>query len=283
MDPTSAAAQTPLEPPDPDVARRYLAYAEEIVERRDRLVDRRPVAWLRIVSGVWFSAYLCIAASMMRDRTPSLRWQALLVLAILWGQLGEGFIARSDRGVRPAPFRRVLIVGGVGLVLAGVATLLLVSMNERVSPLWLVVPAAATLLGFGGYGTVALLRAPRPTRQEPQRLSVPARWGTVLVGLAVGTVAWLGTVPADPASGMLLLLVTMAVVLVWTAASTTAIGLTTIGASWRWPHVVALLVATIASVVLVVLSPEPTISAAVAAGVVVLIGGAAALRGRGHE
>lgn len=234
----SIPGQSALVPPDADVARQYLAAADAVMERRDRTVDRRALAWLQIVNAAVTAGYLATFALILRqgDVVAS---QVVLFTFLVWGQLASGMAQRSGMQWRWSSARWPLLLGG-GVVLVGAVIVFgLVALDTRLPAVVVLIPAGMVLLGSGGYGVLQLLRAagdPRPPQPSRIALPVPIRWGTVLVGVALGVLTMLAGATDDALRSVITLLV-MLVLLAWIVAFNTPVGLPAIGASWRWPHV----------------------------------------------
>lgn len=236
------AGQARLTPPDADMARQYLKQAEAIVERRERVVDRRAGAWLAIVNAGIIAGYLAVVTLGFRQRVPSVEFQALLIPILLWAQISTGISARGDRGPRTPAWRRMVTFGGAAVLVTALAVFTLIVLYESISPRWMLLPIALVLGGFGGYGVVRLVRAsrgPRPLPPVRAALTPGVRGGTMLVGVVLGSVCALSAVPDEVLRSVLLFLGLLALI-AWFAASGTVIGLPLIGASWRWPHILAL-------------------------------------------
>lgn len=227
-----------LEPPDADVARHYLGYANAIVERRERVVDRRAGAWLTIVSAGTIAGYLAVVTASIRQGATSGVIQVLLVPILIWGQISAGIQQRSDRGGLSVVARRLITLGGV-LVLVGALIMFFVMLADTSIPTyWMLLPIALVVLGYGGYGVVRLVRAShRPRVRPPARAALPlgVRGGTILIGLFLGGGSVLSAVPDDILRSVLLFLALLAL-LVFFLCSHLGIGLPRVGAAWRWPH-----------------------------------------------
>lgn len=266
-----ASGHETLAPPDPDVARRYLAKAEAIVERRERAVDRRGAAWLTIANAVFLAAYLYVAAQGFRQGVSSVEFQTLLVPLLLLSQISTGIGQRGDRGQQGTGERRLVTIGGVVIAVGALTVFVLILVNPRISVSWILVPVAAILVGFGGYGVARLIRAsrgPRPLPPVRAPLSTGVRWGTILVGVVLGAVCAVSAVPDEMLRSVLLLVLLLAL-LVWFGSSGTGIGLPLVGASWRWPHILALVV----SVGILVVFRIPAIDGVVLAPATFLLAG----------
>ncbi len=270
MEHEPVAGQVLLAPPDAAESRRYLTQAEAIVERRERVVDRRAAAWLAIVNAGIIAGYLCVLTLGVRQSIPSVGFQALLIPILLWAQISAGISARGDRGPRTSS-RWLVTLGGAAVLVAALVFFAVILVDDAISPRWMTLPIALVLLGFGGYGVVRLIRAargPRPLPAVRAALTPGVRAGTVLVGVALGSVCALSAVPDVTLRSVLLFLGLLALI-AWFAASGTVIGLPLVGASWRWPH---LLVLAISVGVLLVLR-VPVLDGAIVAPATFLLAG----------
>lgn len=239
------AGEVRLAQPDADVARHYLARAETIVERRERMVDRRASAWLMIVNAGIVGGYLSVVTLGIRQEVPSVEYQTLLMPILLWAQISTGISARGDRGPLTSGRRPLVTIGGAAVLLTAFAVFVLTIVDDTVSTGWMLLPVALVLVGFGGYGVLRLMsasRGPRPLPPVRAALAPGVRGGTVLVGILLGGVCSLSAVP-DGILRSVLLFVGLLALVVWLAASGTGIGLPLVGASWRWPHILAFTIA----------------------------------------
>ncbi|MFJ6531660.1 hypothetical protein [Microbacterium sp. NPDC091662] len=266
--------QDALVPPDPDVARQYLAAADAVVERRSRAVDRRALAALQIVNAVITAGYLVAFALVLRQ-SDVLASQVILFSFLVWGQLASGMAQRNGMQWRWSSSRWPLILGEVLVLVGAVVVFGLVALDPSLPVGVVLIPAGIVLLGIGGYGVVQLFRAsgdPRSPRPPRVALPAPTRWGTLLVGVALGVLTMLAGAPDDVVRSVITLLV-MLVLLAWIAAFNTSVGLPAIGASWRWPHVVTFFLAAGMPVALVLGggSGGASVLAGVAGGVAVIV------------
>lgn len=247
IDHQAVAGREALAPPDVDTARQYLTRAEAIVEQRERVVDRRAAAWLTIGTAVFVAAYLLLAVHGFRQEVPSVEIQSLLVPLLVLSQISTGIAQRGDRGPRRSASRRLLTVGGVVIAGGVLIVFFLILVNPSISTSWILLPILAVLLGDGGRGVVRLIRAsrgPRPLPAVRTPLTDGARWGTIAVGVLLGAVCAVSAVP-DAALASFLLFVSLLALLAWISMSSTGIGLPLLGASWRWPHILALAVSAV--------------------------------------
>lgn len=236
--------QGALVPPDADVARQYLAAADAVVERRDRAVDRRALAGLQIVNAVVTAGYLVAFALVLRQ-DDVIASQMILFTFLVWGQLASGMAQRNGMQWRWSSSRWPLVFGAGAVLVGAIVVFGLVALDTRLPAVVVLIPAGMVLLGIGGHGVVQLLRAagdPRPPRPSRIALSPPLRWGTALVGVALGVLTMLSGAPDDVLRSVITLLV-MLVLLAWVAVFNTPVGLPAVGASWRWPHVAAFFLA----------------------------------------
>lgn len=257
--------QDALLPPDAETARRYLAEATAVAERRDSAIDRRGIARLQIVNAVITAAFLLVFAYLLRG-TESSSYQVVLFAFLLWGLLAAGIAQRDGIQWRMTRTRLPLaLAGAVVVVVAFVVFGLVIFVPDLPTGLG-VVPAALFLLAFGGHGVVQLRRAATdplraPARREP--LPRAARAGTVGVGIVIGALHMLARAPEGVLSSVLILLIALLVV-AWMFVGATDAGLPAIGARWRWPHLAGFGAAAAALLALVLLQPAGDTSMATA-------------------
>lgn len=228
-----------LAPPSADIAQRYLDEADAVAIRRERSVDRRGLAWLQIVNALVTAVYLIALAVAIRSDVSG-TYQVILFGFLLWGQLASGAAQRSGMQWRMTWSRWPVLVAGGALLAAALVIFGLVAFDPDFPVIGMVVPAALVVVGFGGYGVVQLVRASGEVQRLPaarSRLSRGARWGTILVGVAVGLLMMLGSAPDGVLTSILILLVVL-MLFAWIVAARREVGLQTVGASWRWPHFV---------------------------------------------
>lgn len=247
-----------LPPPSADIARQYLDEADAAVNRRARAVDRRSLAWLQLVNAVTTSVYLVALATAIRGHggvTP----QVFVFSFLMWGQLSTGMAQRSGMQLRLTWSRWPALVAGGALTIAALVVFGFAIFDPGFPAIGVWIPAVLILVGFGGYGAVQLARAsgdPRPTRSTPKPLPRGIRWGTICVGVALGVMTMVGSAPDGLLVSTLLLLVLL-MTFAWLVAARSEMGLPAIGASWRWPHLVAFAVAAGALTLLVLLDGVP--------------------------
>lgn len=272
MEQKPVEGQEALAPPSADIARQYLDEANAAVSRRTRVVDRRSLAWLQLVNAVTTSVYLVALAAAIRGHggvTP----QVFVFSFLMWGQLSTGMAQRSGMQLRLTWSRWPALVAGGALTVAALIVFGFAIFDPGFPAMGVWIPAILVLVGFGGYGAVQLARAsgdPRPPRSTPQPLARGMRWGTICVGVAVGVMAMLGSVPGGILSSSLLLLVLL-MVFAWLVAARSEMGLPAVGASWRWPHLVAFAVAACALTLIVLLDGVPVILGVVGGAVIILL------------
>lgn len=217
--------------------------ADAVASRRDRATDRRAMARLQIGQAVVMAVYLIALAVVLRSDVVMV--QVLVFAFLIWSQISVGMAQRWGMQRRLAPSRwPLLLVGGVLLTTALVMVAVMVFVPSfPISPL--VVTAAAFAVAVGGDGAVSLFRArhdPRPTNAAHVVMGRAARWGTILVGVALGVLVTLTGVPEGLVRSVVVLIVVL-VLAAWLFACSTEIGLPGIGAVWRWPQMLALAVA----------------------------------------
>ncbi|KJL28214.1 hypothetical protein [Microbacterium oxydans] len=275
-----------LVPPDADIARRYLDEAQAVTERRDRAVDRRALAWLQIANAVIGAVFITAFAWILRDAAPFMP-QVVLFAFLVWSQLASGMAQRNGMQWRMSSARWPIIVSGA--VLLGVALVFfwLAIWDERLPPITMLIPGTLMLVGLGGYGVFQLVRAshdPRPSRPGRSPLSRGIRWGTIVVGIALGALILLAGAPEGVVTSTLLLLM-MLLLLVWILAARSQIGLPVIGAAWRWPHVLTFALAATALLALLVVRTTGTdagmpVTASIGAAVVGMFSAVSFVHGR---
>ncbi|MEW2005149.1 hypothetical protein [Microbacterium sp. NPDC079208] len=252
MEQKPIAGQDPLAPPDSETASQYLAAAQAVVERRDRAVDRPALARLEIGNAVVTAAYLVAFALVLR-RGDVLASQIVLFTFLVWGQLSSGMAQRTGLQWRMTRSRLPFLLGGGAVLIGALVVFGFAALDTRLPEAVVLLPAAVVLVGIGGHGVVQLLRASNDShrsRPGPVALKGPRRWGTALVGIAIGVLTMLAGSPDDVLRSAISLLVMLCLV-AWIAVSTSEVGLPAIGASWRWPHVLVFLLAACVPVTLV--------------------------------
>lgn len=247
-----------IAPPSADIAQRYLDEAEAVVHRRGRVVDRRALAWLQIAGAAVTAVYLVALVTAIRGH-GGLTPQIFVFSFLLWGQLSTGMAQRSGMQLRLTWSRwpALLAVGVPAVAALVVFGFAIFDPGFPAIGVW--IPSVLVLVGFGGYGAVQLARAsgdPRPPRSMPKPLPRAMRWGTICVGVVLGAMAMLGSAPDGVLASTLLLLVVL-MAFVWLVAARSEMGLPAVGASWRWPHLLAFAAAAGAMTVLVLLDGVP--------------------------
>lgn len=275
-----------LIPPDADIAQRYLDEVQAVAERRDRAVDRRALAWLQIANAVVIAVYLGAFVWVLRNAAPLVP-QVILFTFLMWSQLATGIAQRNGMQLRMSRTRWPIVVAGAVLIIVALVLFGFAVWDDRLPAIAMAIPSGLVLVGLGGYGVVQLIRAagdPHPRRPVRAPLSRPIRWGTSLVGVAMGVLILLGGAPEGVVTSILMLLVVL-LLLAWMLAARTELGLPAIGAAWRWPQVLAF--AAAAAVLLafigiraVGIGPDMSVTALAAAGVVALIVAVSFVSGR---
>lgn len=242
-----------LEPPSVDIAQKYLDEADAVATRRERAVDRRALARLQIVNAVATAAYLAVMTLVLRGDN-GLASQTILFSFLVWVQLASGIAQRSGMQRRFSWSRWPEVLAGVLLVAVVLVVFCFAIFAPGFPGIGALIPSALVLFGLGGYGAVQLVRASgdvRPPHSHPRPLSRVARWGTILVGVAIGALTLLASAPDGVLASVLVLLVVLVLVM-WMFAFSTDLGLPAIGASWRWPQLAGfgVSVSALASVVL---------------------------------
>ena len=232
----------PLEPPSVDVARLYLEEAEAVQRRRDERVDRYASAWQAILSG--FAIAVIFTVMLLVSRAGAANTQQLIFLIIVTGQIIAGFAERTGVQSRLDGSTRwavvVLVVWGVAVV----ALFMFALIDGQNRPLWLsFAPGVAIVVGFGGYGAVALYRDrghPRPPAVPREPLPVQTRAATAGLGILMGMAA-LSVGIDDALLASTLSVVLMMVMLAWFFLWKTDAGPQALGRFWRWPQIAAYL------------------------------------------
>lgn len=261
-----------LAPPSADIARQYLDEADAVVTRLESSIDRRALGRLQMVNAVAIAAYLVAMAAAIRSDGGG-TYQAILFSFLIWGQLASGMAQRSGMQWRMTRSRWPVLLAGGAVLVAALVVFGFVAFDPSFPVAGMLIPAALVLIGFGGYGAVQLARAsgevPAP-RTPHAALSRGSRWGTVLVGVTVGLLTMLGSAPEGAVRSALLLLVVL-MILAWGAAARSELGLPAVGASWRWPHLVAFAASACAQSLLVLLDGVPTVVGVLSGAGVVLL------------
>lgn len=261
-----------LAPPSADIAQKYLEEAEAVATRLERSADRRALAWLQIANAVATAAYLIAMAAAIRSDGAG-TYQVILFSFLIWGQLASGIAQRNGMQWRMTRSRWPALLAGGLLILTALVVFGFVVFDPAFPVAGMLVPALIVLIGFGGYGTAQLMRASgdsRAPRASHAPMSRAARLGTVLVGVAVGLLTMLGSAPAGVVTSVILLLVVL-MILAWGVASRSELGLPAVGASWRWPHLVAFAVSACALSMLVLLDGVPAILGVVSGVGIILL------------
>ena len=184
-----------LAPPSADIAQRYLDEAAAVATRRERKVDRRALAWLQIVNAVATAAYLAVLAFALRADSV-LASQTIVFSFLLWVQLASGMAQRSGMQRRLSWSTWPALLAGGLLVATALVVFGFAVWAPGFPAIGVLIPPALVLVGLGGYGAVQLARASgdvRPPRSHPQPLSPVVRWGTILVGVALGVLMTLAS------------------------------------------------------------------------------------------
>ena len=271
-----------LAPPDAEIAQQYLHEATAVADRRAKVVDRRALAWLQIINAVTTAAYLvALSAALRGDDTVAP--QMFVFSFLVWTQVASGLAQRSGMQWRMTRSRWPVILAAGVLIAVVLVVFGFVALDPGVSPLWILVPAVMVLIGFGGYGVVQLARAsadPRPAASARAPLPRGVRWGTVLIGVALGVTVMLAAAPEGALTTVFVLLV-MLMLIAWMIAHRSDMGLPAVGAAWRWPHFVAF-GASVGVLAVVVLGAglPPALGVAGGAGVILLFAVVSFIPGR---
>ncbi|MEX0158892.1 MULTISPECIES: hypothetical protein [unclassified Microbacterium] len=260
-----------LAPPSADIAQRYLDEAAAVATRRERTVDRRALAWLQIVNAVATAAYLAVLAFALRADSV-LASQTIVFSFLLWVQLASGMAQRSGMQRRPSWSKWPALLAGGLLVATALVVFGFAVWAPGFPAIGVLIPPALVLVGLGGYGAVQLARASgdvRPPRSHPQPLSRVIRWGTILVGVALGVLMTLASAPDGGLASVLVMLVLL-MLFIWMFAFSSDLGLPAIGASWRWPHL-AIFAVAVSALSGAVLLPVPLDAGALAGAAVIIL------------
>ncbi|MFS0852348.1 hypothetical protein [Microbacterium sp. 179-I 3D4 NHS] len=277
--------QTPATGPtttrQPHTAGRHIDAAPAEADPRETAADRRDRAWQQLSSAVAIAVFLFVYITALRDDGVESA-TVLLFGFLLWTQLSAGVARRPGRPQpRRAPQHPLRVVAAVAVLLPALGLFGAAVFVDDAPLVLRLAPSAVVLLGLGGYG-IALLRSSRSaaprTRPVPVRLRGTARVGTILVGVALA----LGAVTATAAGflGHVLSLATMIGFLVWMLAFSSEIGLPAVGAAWRWPHLLSLVLAEGALIAVVLLPVSAPIGAIVGVGILLVFVGASFAPGR---
>jgi hypothetical protein len=259
-----------LAPPSADIAQRYLEEAAAVAARRERTVDRRALAWLQIVNAVATAAYLAVLALAVRGDSV-LASQTIVFAFLVWVQLASGMAQRSGMQRRLSWSRWPVLLAGGLLIAVALVVFGFVIWAPGFPAIGVMIPSSLVLFGLSGYGAVQLARASddvRPPRSHPRPLSRVIRWGTILVGVALGVLIMLASAPDGVLSSVLVMLVLL-MLFIWMFAFSSDIGLPAIGASWRWPQLIAFAVSVSALAAIVLL--DIPIDGGVPAGASVIV------------
>lgn len=232
----------PFLPPNADVAKAYLDEAATVGQRVERRINRRSMGALYIFNACATAVFLTLAIVALRGRQQPV-YQVLFITFIIWGQLAAGITARSGIQWRLNGRRWRSIVGIAVLAVAVVALMgaaVFVEDDATASRL-LLIPGALVFVSLGVVGVYQLWRSRGDQTRSDRRdgnLPLPARAGTIAVGVLLGGVTSILAFDEGPPTGVLLLLVLM-VLVAWMFASRTGLGLSALGEEWRWPQLTA--------------------------------------------
>lgn len=237
MDQKPMPGVQPLEPPTPEVARRYLDEVEAVTERRDSQVDLRGQGWITIVEALVMLLFFACCAVLIRSGQAS--HVSLLLFAMLAAsQILSG--AAQSRGVqwRFRGNRAVYIVVIVFTVIAILSSFVLVLVAPQLPLASVLLPAAvgtAALVGLGIRQVWAGRDAPHRVRRERPPFLWPARGTTIGLGALLGVLIIVaGT--ADLLVSSLLAILAGGAIIVMSIGSRTEWGFVHLGEVWRWPQ-----------------------------------------------
>lgn len=240
MDQKPMRGSAPLDPPSPEVARRYLDEVDRVLERRDDQVNLRPQGWLTIVQGMLVAGL--VGSTIVAFRAGDTSVAMLLVLAFLMtGQVLTGMTERFG-GQRRFTRRRWFYYGALVLAAAGVIAtyvLSLLSENRSSLPLGLILAPAGfavlVLLGIGACQLWVSRGAPRAAGRELPPFVWPARGTTLALGILFGIMIVTAAMGETLFASVLTVLAGIALI-VASVGSATDWGLAYLGQVWRWPQ-----------------------------------------------
>lgn len=249
MEQKSAHDAAPLEPPTPDVAQAYLDEVGAVEQRREEHIDRRAVGWLSVVNAVVLSLFLYLTIVGLRDGATTVT-QPVLFAMLIWGQLTTGLAARNGVQWQPTRRRWVMVFGVAVLCVVVVGSMFAAVFAADVLDCAVVyVAPLVTFVALTGIGVRQLwqARGPRPARRRPRpSLSPGMRMATVALGIILGGLTAIMSVPESALTAVLLLLLVL-VIMAWMFAGLSSnLGLPTLVAQWGWPQFTAYGVSTFA-------------------------------------
>jgi MFS family permease len=278
MDQTPMRGAAPLDPPSPEVARRYLDEVDRVVERRDDQVDLRPQGWLTIVQGVLVAGLVgCTIVAFRSGDTPVA--MLLLMAFLMAGQVLTGATERVG-GQRRFTRWRWLYYGALVLAGAGIIAtygLNLLSESRLSLPLGLILAPAGfavlVLIAIGACQLWVSRGAPSGTRRELPPFVWPARGTTLAFGVLFGIMV-VAAASGDMLFTSVLTVLSGIALVIASVGSGTDWGLAYLGQVWRWPQFLMLSAALAAIAATVVAgstgSVDPLVGVLVGAGIVIL-------------
>jgi hypothetical protein len=238
MDQKPMPGVQPLEPPTPEMARRYLDEVEAVTARRDSQVDLRGQGWITIVEALVMLLFVACCAVLIRSGQAS--HVSLLLFAMLAAsQILSG--AAQSRGVqwRFRGSRTVYIVVIVFTVIAMLSSFVLFLVAPQLSLASVLLPAAvgtAALVGLGIRQLWAGRDAPHGVRRDRPPFLWPARGTTIGLGALLGALIIVaGT--ADLLVSNLLAILAGGAIIVMSIGNRADWGPVHLGEVWRWPQI----------------------------------------------
>lgn len=240
----------PLLPPTAEVASAFLDAAGLVERRREERIDRRMLGWLHLIDGAVVGALLSAVLVSMQWGPPGRQIPLLIIVAlVIWMECaGE---LRDRTGFQQSWLRS----WSVPYLIVFVPTMALGLMppGDLPSDLLVLVPLVVSLVAFGSLATKQW-RSARPdesvVRAESERFTGRAAISTTVVGALIGAmIAAVGL--GDPASGSVVALVLMCVLLGITIAKRAWASVPGLAQGWRRPQWIALSVAAVVFLALI--------------------------------
>lgn len=255
----------PLAPPTAEVAQAYLEELGRVRARREERIDRRALAVFSLTSAVVLSVYVTIAAFAIGVPQLNSSFIVLVVLFLLWVQLGSEY--REGHGAYGSPLSRsrsVSIGFAAVLIVVVLASFFISAIGVEPPVLARLIPGLLTLFIIG-------IPAAREIRQsqrshavaDPRRLKGSERWATIGIGAVMAASVWVlavGGMFLVPSFAMAVLVIYLA----WWVVGRISERLPAPGAVWAWPQWSAFAIsgAAVAAVIIAqLLEPPASLSA----------------------
>lgn len=239
MDQRPIDGAAPLPAPSSDVARAYLEEVATVRSRREARIDRRGAGRLALVEAVVLSVYVTVIAISMGESSASSSFIVFVGLYLLWIQLAtqrrEGYGIMGS-GVS-APWTTAIVLCVVLVVVLGAAFLAGVTGAE-IPFLVRLVPGTLVLLVLGAAAIRAIRRSAPPTEifaTRRRRLSIGARWATIVVGAVMAAGIWVLSAGDDLLRSFLGMLFMLGYLTWWTVTRVVE-RVPALGAVWAWPQ-----------------------------------------------